>query len=68
MKENSTMVRMPLVNVLEVARELAETGKQVKVTGIFIDRIVDGKIVESWGEYDALGMLQQLGALPAPGR
>lgn len=44
------------------------TGKQVKVTGIFIDRIADGKIVESWGEFDALGMLQQIGAIPALGR
>jgi steroid delta-isomerase-like uncharacterized protein len=44
------------------------TGKHVKVTGIFIDRVVDGKIVESWGEFDALGMMQQLGAIPVPGR
>ena len=44
------------------------TGKQVKVTGIFIDRFADGKIVESWGEFDALGMMQQVGAIPAPGR
>jgi len=44
------------------------TGKQVKVTGIFIDRLADGKIVESWGEYDALGMMQQVGAIPAPGK
>jgi steroid delta-isomerase-like uncharacterized protein len=44
------------------------TGKQVKVTGIFIDRFSDGKIVESWGEFDALGMMQQVGAIPAPGR
>jgi steroid delta-isomerase-like uncharacterized protein len=44
------------------------TGNQVKVTGIFIDRISDGKIVESWGEYDALGMMQQVGAIPAPGK
>jgi steroid delta-isomerase-like uncharacterized protein len=44
------------------------TGKHVKVTGIFIDRVVDGKIVETWGEFDALGMMQQVGAIPAPGR
>jgi len=44
------------------------TGKPVKVTGIFIDRVIDGKIVESWAEYDALGMMQQLGAIPTPGR
>jgi len=44
------------------------TRKQAKVTGIFIDRVIDGKIVESWGEFDALGMMQQLGAIPAPGK
>ena len=44
------------------------TNKQVKVTGIFIDRVADGKIMESWGEFDALGMMQQIGAIPAPGR
>src|SRR5215216_3997453 len=27
----------------------------------------DGRIVSHWIEYDALGMLQQLGAMPAPG-
>lgn len=28
-------------------------------------RIVDGKIVEGWGEHDRLGQLQQMGVLPA---
>ena len=40
------------------------TGKQVTVTGISIDRIEGGKIVESWNELNQLGMLQQLGAIP----
>ena len=42
------------------------TGKQVCVTGIDIDRIVNGKNVETWTNMDELGLLQQLGALPAP--
>jgi steroid delta-isomerase-like uncharacterized protein len=45
---------------------IAPTGRSVKVTGIGIDRISGGKIVESWANYDALGMMAQLGALPAP--
>lgn len=38
------------------------TGRQVTVTGMFIDRFADGKIVESWWAYDPLGMIQQLTA------
>jgi steroid delta-isomerase-like uncharacterized protein len=41
------------------------SGKDVTVTGLEIDRVVDGKIVEGIGIFDALGMLQQLGAVPA---
>ena len=40
------------------------TGKQVTLKGVDILRIEGGKIVERWGEFDALGMLQQLGVLP----
>ena len=39
------------------------TGKKITLTGIWITRIVDGKIVESWGEGDMLGFMQKLGAL-----
>ena len=40
------------------------TGKQVTGTGITIDRIEGGKIVESWNQFDQLGLLQQLGGVP----
>ena len=43
---------------------MAPTGKWVEVTGITIDRIANGKIAESWSCFDALGMMQQLGAVP----
>jgi steroid delta-isomerase-like uncharacterized protein len=42
------------------------TGKHVRVTGMSIFRIANGKIVEHWGENDGMGLLMQLGALPAP--
>ena len=42
------------------------TGKQVSMTAIAIHRIVNGKIVEHWGEADNLGMMQQLGVVPTP--
>jgi predicted ester cyclase len=44
------------------------TGKQVTVTGISIERIADRKIAETWVNFDLLGLLQQIGAVPAPGQ
>lgn len=41
------------------------TGKQATVTGITIDKYKNGKLVESWTNWDTLGLLQQLGAVPA---
>jgi predicted ester cyclase len=45
----------------------AGSGKKVRVTGISIYRIANGKIVEHWGEMDFSQVLMQLGVLPAPG-
>ncbi|HXZ05966.1 MAG TPA: ester cyclase [Ktedonobacteraceae bacterium] len=42
------------------------TGKQFSATGIEIYRFEGGKIVEHWLASDQLGMLQQLGVVPAP--
>ncbi|MDP6514149.1 MAG: ester cyclase [SAR202 cluster bacterium] len=42
---------------------VAPTGKDVDATGMFIDRVVDGKIVEGWHQPDNLSLLRQLGAL-----
>jgi steroid delta-isomerase-like uncharacterized protein len=44
------------------------TGKQVTLTGMDITRIENGKIVELWHQEDMLGLLQQLGVIPAPGQ
>jgi predicted ester cyclase len=43
------------------------TGKQITVPGMTINRIVDGKLAEEWVIVDTLGMLQQLGVIPAMG-
>jgi steroid delta-isomerase-like uncharacterized protein len=43
---------------------IAPTSKQISVTEMLIARIQDGKVAEMWEEYDQLGMLQQLGAIP----
>jgi steroid delta-isomerase-like uncharacterized protein len=47
---------------------LAATSKRVTVTGIDVYRISDGRIQEMWISWDALGFLQQLGAVPALGQ
>jgi predicted ester cyclase len=44
--------------------KMEPTGKTVEVTGMFLERLAGGKIVESWVEYDRLGLLRQLGVIP----
>jgi steroid delta-isomerase-like uncharacterized protein len=49
-------------------RGIAPTGKKLDVTGIGIFRFSEeGKVVESWDNFDQLGMMRQLGVIPAPG-
>jgi steroid delta-isomerase-like uncharacterized protein len=43
---------------------VAATGKQVTVTGLDLWQLRDGKCIEHWNQEDALGLLQQLGAIP----
>ncbi len=40
------------------------SGVRIAVSGIDISRIVDGKIEEIWANFDALAILQQVGAAP----
>jgi steroid delta-isomerase-like uncharacterized protein len=47
---------------------IAPTGKQISFTGISIARFVGGKMVEGWVNWDALGLMQQLGAVPEIGK
>lgn len=42
------------------------TGKSVSLSGICIYRIDDGRVVDETGVSNMLGLLQQLGAIPAP--
>lgn len=41
------------------------TNKFSTVTGVDIERYQNGKVVESWANYDMFGMLQQLGVVPS---
>ena len=38
------------------------TGKQVEFSVVHIDRVLDGKVVDHWGQADVFGMMQQLQA------
>ena len=44
------------------------TGARVTATGVGVGRIQDGRIAEAWAAYDALGLMRQLGAIPASER
>ena len=44
---------------------LPPTGKQVTVSLIDIFRMEDGRLAERWGVFDAMGLTEQLGAIPA---
>jgi steroid delta-isomerase-like uncharacterized protein len=46
---------------------IAPTGKQVTMTGNTIARIAGDKIAEEWTEMDAVGLMQQIGAVPSSG-
>jgi hypothetical protein len=38
----------------------------VQITGMGIARVENGQIAESWWEFDAIGLMTQLGAIAAP--
>jgi steroid delta-isomerase-like uncharacterized protein len=42
------------------------TGRPVAMSGITIYRLAEGRIAEAWSNLDQLGLLQQLGTIPAP--
>ena len=44
------------------------TDKPVAISAIVVSRFVGGKWAEDWVNIDTLGMLQQIGAIPAPGQ
>jgi steroid delta-isomerase-like uncharacterized protein len=47
---------------------IAPTGKQFAITGVTIVRFSNGKIVEGFVNWDALGLMRQLGVVPEPAK
>ena len=44
------------------------TGKHISVEALTLFQLRDGKIVEMWDCWDALGLMQQVGVVPTPGQ
>ena len=44
---------------------IAPTGRTVEVTGMSLQRIANGKIAEAWDNWDQLGLMVQIGGVPA---
>jgi steroid delta-isomerase-like uncharacterized protein len=47
---------------------IAPTGKQIAISGVSVVRFTGGKMVEGWINWDALGLMQQLGVVPELGK
>ena len=45
---------------------IAPTGKKVAFSFLSTQKVQNGKLVEGWVSFDALGMMQQIGAIPTP--
>jgi len=47
------------------AMGLRATGRRVTIPAIVIVRVANGKVAQAWNSIDHLGLLKQIGALPA---
>ena len=45
---------------------VAATGKEMAFSGVWLAHLSDGKLKEQWVYFDTLGLLRQMGAIPAP--
>jgi steroid delta-isomerase-like uncharacterized protein len=45
--------------------DIPATGKRIEVRGVQVGRFENAQIVERWGSTDELGIMQQIGAIPA---
>lgn len=48
--------------------DMPPNGERVSFEGMDVVRFLGGKAVEHWGVTDNMGLLAQLGAIPAPGQ
>jgi len=55
------------IEIGSMGMTLPPTGKHIAFVGMDIFHFRGGKIVEAWGNWDRLGLLQQLGVVPPAG-
>jgi steroid delta-isomerase-like uncharacterized protein len=48
--------------------DVPTSGRRIEVSGMSMDRISGGRIVENWNNWEALEMMRQIGAIPDSGR
>jgi predicted ester cyclase len=48
--------------------DVPASGKQFSVEGTAFLRIAGTKVAQLWGFLDQMGLMQQIGGLPAPGQ
>jgi predicted ester cyclase len=41
------------------------TGQTIRVEGMIFYRLKDGRVTDIWAQFDGVGMMQQLGAIPS---
>ena len=46
--------------------DILGTGQEVTIKGTNLYRLVDGKVVEEWLEFDLFGLMRQIGAISMP--
>ena len=46
-------------------QSIPATGREIRLSGTDIDRLVGGKVVECWAHVDELGLMRQLGVVEA---
>jgi predicted ester cyclase len=42
------------------------TGNSITMPGVDMSRVADSKIAEHWAQFDLIGVMVQIGAMPAP--
>lgn len=66
-EEDKVMVRLTIEGThAGPSLGVAPSGCRIRIAGIVLVRISKEQITEGWNSWDQLGLLRQIGALPAP--